>query len=162
MKTRAGVPSSRAAHATAWAWFPALAATTPAARSASPSNASLLTAPRILNEPVRWRFSAFSQILRPVRRDRVSEPYTGVTRACAAMRPRASSMSASVGAALTWLNPEHLLEDLTNRRQRVELAALHLVEQPAQLGLVSNGGFDVPARTNRSDGEHLLSEIAPA
>ena len=33
MRMRAGAPSWRAAHATAWPWFPALAATTPAARS---------------------------------------------------------------------------------------------------------------------------------
>ena len=31
MKMRAGAPSSRAAHATAWPWLPALDATTPAA-----------------------------------------------------------------------------------------------------------------------------------
>ncbi len=55
----APTPASRAAQATACAWLPALAATTPAARWASPSVDSLLTAPRILNEPVRWRFSAF-------------------------------------------------------------------------------------------------------
>ena len=61
MKIVAAIPSSRAAHATAWPWLPALAAITPAARSASPSDASLLTAPRILNEPVRCRFSALSQ-----------------------------------------------------------------------------------------------------
>jgi hypothetical protein len=35
------------------------------ALSSSSSVASLLTAPRILNEPVRWRFSAFSQTSRP-------------------------------------------------------------------------------------------------
>ena len=51
MNTDAVIPSSRAANATAWPWLPALAAITPAARSASSSVASLLTAPRILNEP---------------------------------------------------------------------------------------------------------------
>ena len=68
MKIVAGMPSSRAAQATAWPWLPALAATTPAARSAGVSVASLLTAPRILNEPVRWRFSALSADRRPVSR----------------------------------------------------------------------------------------------
>jgi len=53
-KMRARIPSSRAAHATAWPWLPALAATTPAARSSDDSVLSLLTAPRILNAPVRW------------------------------------------------------------------------------------------------------------
>ena len=42
MKIVAEIPASRAAHATAWPWLPALAATTPAARSASPSVAIVL------------------------------------------------------------------------------------------------------------------------
>jgi hypothetical protein len=50
-----------------------------------------------LKEPVRWRFSALRRTGRPLRRERVSEETTGVTRASAAMRPRAASMSASVG-----------------------------------------------------------------
>ena len=73
MKTVAAMPASRAAHATAWPWLPALAATTPAARSSSLSVAIVLTAPRILNAPVRWRFSAFSWTVRPARRESVSD-----------------------------------------------------------------------------------------
>ena len=69
----AGAPSSRAAHATAWPWLPALAATTPAARSSGVKVDNLLTAPRTLKEPVRWRFSAFSRTSRPQRRENVSE-----------------------------------------------------------------------------------------
>jgi hypothetical protein len=74
MKTVALAPSSRAAQATAWPWLPALAATTPARFSGSESVAILFTAPRILNEPVRWRFSAFSDTSRPTRRESVSLP----------------------------------------------------------------------------------------
>jgi hypothetical protein len=73
-KIVARMPASRAAQATACAWLPALAATTPAARSTSSRVASLLTAPRILNEPVRWRFSAFNCTGRPASRESVSEP----------------------------------------------------------------------------------------
>jgi hypothetical protein len=73
MNTVARAPASRAAQATAWPWLPALAATTPAARSASVSVPIVLTAPRTLNEPVRWRFSALSSTRRPVRRENVSE-----------------------------------------------------------------------------------------
>ena len=58
MKTVARIPASRAAQATACPWLPAVAATTPAACSASDSDAIVFTAPRTLNEPVRWRFSA--------------------------------------------------------------------------------------------------------
>ena len=39
MKIVAAIPASRAAQATAWPWLPALAATTPAARSAGVSDA---------------------------------------------------------------------------------------------------------------------------
>ncbi len=57
MNTVALVSSSWAASATPWAWLPALAATTPAARSSAVSRAILVYAPRILNDPVRCRFS---------------------------------------------------------------------------------------------------------
>src|SRR5215471_4965539 len=134
---RARTPASRAAHATAWPWLPALAATTPAARSSSPRNAIRLTAPRTLNEPVRWRFSAFSQ------------------------RSRASSMSRNVGAVCV-ANPEHLLHDLAHRGQRIELAPLHLVEQPPQLGIVRDGVLEMSLRTRRRDREHLARQVAPA
>ena len=73
MKIVASAPASRAAQATAWPWLPALAVTTPAACSSGVSGAILLTAPRILNAPVRWRFSAFSWTGRPVSRENVSE-----------------------------------------------------------------------------------------
>ena len=73
MKIVAGAPASRAAHATAWPWLPALAATTPASLSCGPSVAIVLYAPRILKEPVRWRFSAFSSTWRPASRVNVSE-----------------------------------------------------------------------------------------
>src|SRR2546421_27262 len=44
---RARAPTSRAAHATAWPWLPALAATTPAARCSALSDEMRLDAPRI-------------------------------------------------------------------------------------------------------------------
>ncbi len=72
MKIVAAIPASRAAHATACPWLPALAATTPAERSAGESVAIVLYAPRILKEPVRWRFSALSSTVRPERRENVS------------------------------------------------------------------------------------------
>ena len=59
MKTVAEVPSSCAASATPCAWLPALAATTPSARSPADNRAIRLYAPRILNDPVRCRFSHF-------------------------------------------------------------------------------------------------------
>src|ERR1051326_3296110 len=52
-------PRRAAAYATPCAWFPADAAITPAARSASLSIAILLYAPRILNEKIGVRSSRF-------------------------------------------------------------------------------------------------------
>src|SRR5215210_473895 len=143
---RARTPACRAAHATAWPWLPALAATTPAARSAGLSSAIRLTAPRTLNEPVRCRFSAFSQTSRPASRDSVSEPYTGVTRAMPWRRSRASVMSPTLGAVFV-ANAKHLLHDLADSGQRIELASLHLVEQPPQLGIVGDRVLEVQLRT---------------
>ena len=64
-----------------------------------------------------------------------------MTRAWPATRSRAASMSASVVGRVA--NPEHLLEDLTNRRQRVELARFDVVEQPAKLGVVAHGVLEM-------------------
>jgi GMP synthase-like glutamine amidotransferase len=57
--------------------LPALPAVTPFA-AASPSDASLLIAPRILKLPVRCRFSAFSTMSPPVISDRAFDVVTGV------------------------------------------------------------------------------------
>src|ERR671932_1263611 len=161
MKIVAGAPSSRAAHATAWPWFPALAATTPAARSASVSVAILLTAPRILNEPVRCRFSAFSHTSRPVMRENVSDGCAAVTRATPSSRARAVSMSATVGAVLTAIDLEDLGEYLLDRRQRIQLALLHLVEDTAQLRIFAHRALEVALRAQRGDREDLAREISP-
>ena len=71
MKIVAGTPSSRAAHATACPWLPG-ARRDDAGRALArrDSAAILLTAPRILNEPVRCRFSAFSARSRPASREK--------------------------------------------------------------------------------------------
>src|SRR3954468_2863256 len=125
------MPASRAAHATAWPWLPALAATTPAARCSSVSVAIRLTAPRILNAPVRWRFSALSSTSRPASRDSVSDGKTGVTRAIPAMRERAASMSARLGTVR--IDTKDLLHDLSNGGERVELTRTDRIEKPLQL-----------------------------
>jgi hypothetical protein len=77
MKTSQRTPSSRAACASAWAWLPALAATTPFAQP-SPRRCTFAAAPRTLNEPVRWRFSAFSATGTPRRSVSVADGRTGV------------------------------------------------------------------------------------
>src|SRR4051794_11155200 len=95
------MPSSRAANASPWAWLPALAATTPAARSASESCDSRLNAPRTLKEPVSWRFSALSTVRAPTRRDSSPAAITGVRRTRAPTRSRAALMSSMPRAVPT-------------------------------------------------------------
>ena len=57
MKTVALAPRRSAENATPWAWFPAEAVITPLARFSRGWAVMKLSAPRILNEPVRCRFS---------------------------------------------------------------------------------------------------------
>src|SRR5262249_18749092 len=153
------MPSSRAAHATACPWFPALAATTPAARSPADSVDNLFTAPRTLKDPVRCRFSAFSRTSRPTRRENVSDKKIGVASAMPESRFRASLMSASVGAVGSVAKVEDLLHYLPHGRQRIELAPLHLVEQAAQLRIVCHSLLEMRLRTPRGDCEHLAREV---
>ena len=61
MKTVACAPTSPAASATPWAWLPALAATTPRARSSAERREIRTYAPRTLYDPARCRFSHLSQ-----------------------------------------------------------------------------------------------------
>ena len=56
-RARPAIPPGARRSATAWAWFPALPATT---RAPSGRAAIALRAPRTLKDPVSWRFSALS------------------------------------------------------------------------------------------------------
>ena len=97
MYTSAGTPAERAANATAWAWFPADGATTPAARSASVSERILLYAPRILNEPVFWRFSNFRKTSPAHWCENVSDRSVVVRWATPSSASAAALMSSMVG-----------------------------------------------------------------
>ncbi len=81
MNTVDRTPSSVDASATPCAWLPALAATTPAARSSGSRPAIRTYAPRSLNEPVRWRFSHLRCTGAPTIWDRCLLPSIAVTRA---------------------------------------------------------------------------------
>src|SRR4051812_43316332 len=150
------MPASRAAHATAWPWFPALAATTPAARCSAERVAMRLTAPRILNAPVRWRFSAFSSTSRPASRDSVSDGKTGVTRAIPAMRARAASMSARLGTVL--VDTKDLLHDVAYGGERVELPRPDGVQQPLELGIARHRRLQMALCPGGGHGEHFAAE----
>src|SRR4051812_12038796 len=94
MKTSHGTSRVRAACAQAQAWLPALPAVTPRAQR-SPRAASLFSAPRILNDPVRWRFSALSTTAALVESLSVCDGSTGVWRTTSATAARARAMSAA-------------------------------------------------------------------
>jgi hypothetical protein len=81
MTTVTSMPRSFPWYARASAWLPADAATTPLAQPFSPSAASFADAPRTLNEPVRWRFSAFRTTVPPACSEIVRVERTGVRRA---------------------------------------------------------------------------------
>src|SRR5919201_6920512 len=80
------------------------------------------------------------------------------------MRPRAASISASVGPVriAIGLNSEHLLEDLADRRQRIELPTLNLAQKPTQLGILGHCLLEVMLRPRARDREDLAGEIAGA
>ena len=59
----------------------------------------MLVAPRALNEPVSWRFSAFSTTRAPTRRDSSPAGSTGVSRTFPAIRRAASSTSWALTAS---------------------------------------------------------------
>ncbi len=115
MKTVERTPSRVEARATPWAWLPALAATTPAARSSGESPAIRTYAPRSLKEPVRWRFSHLRWTGAPTSSERWRLPSIIVTLATPASifcAPRTSS-SVTLGgwtALLSVMAPVWLLE----------------------------------------------------
>ena len=98
MKIVAGMPSCCAASATPCAWLPAEAATTPRARSARVSRESRWDAPRILNEPVRCRFSSLRKTGTPSRSVRCWDLSSGVWLMTPAGRPRHPRSPRSVGS----------------------------------------------------------------
>src|SRR5919199_712357 len=95
MTTRASIPSTAAAYASACAWLPAEIEMTPRRFSWAESVESLFRTPRGLNEPVRWRSSALKDTSAPARSERVRELSSGVRCRRPAMRSRAASTSSS-------------------------------------------------------------------
>src|SRR5438874_9564425 len=95
MTTVTWTPCARPAYAIAWAAFPALIVTTPARRASGESRDIALTAPRTLNEPVRWRFSSFRNASAPIRSPSEWLETRGVRRMWPAITGRARWASAS-------------------------------------------------------------------
>src|SRR5215211_303753 len=106
-------------------------AMTPRARSAGASEASLVNAPRSLNELVTWRFSYLTETSAPVSADSLGAGSVGVRSTWPAMVRRARSMSASVTFNVSssregtdFRSPDELhaalLQETTNGRIRFE------------------------------------------
>src|SRR5262249_31480676 len=69
-------------------------------------------------------------------------------------------MSARVGAVVV-ANAEHLLQDLTNRRQRVEPSFLHVAKEPTQLVALPPRFPQVTPCAVRGDLEDLRRQVPP-
>ena len=122
-----GIPSSVAWWATAWAWFPADMATTPARASSGVRANSRLRAPRSLNDAVYWRFSNLIHTSAPVMAERVRERAMGVRTTAPAMARCAACTSSKV----TGRRPSYttrMLSRLPSRRG--ERAPTHVGSQP--------------------------------
>ena len=78
------------------AWFPALAATSPAPAAPGASDATKFVAPRILNDPVRWNCSHFSDTSTPAASESAGESNTGVSRIAGLMTARARRIASTV------------------------------------------------------------------
>src|ERR1039457_5214777 len=137
MITVALAPSRAAAKATPWAWLPALAATTPRARSASVSREIRRYAPRALNDPVRCRFSHFRKTGPPRRSDSTRERSSGV----GARTPRSTSRAAAVSSGRTGEDAVVMLCSLALCRPAF---AISLAGPVAVGGEQQRGGTDQP------------------
>src|SRR5436190_10931084 len=82
-----------AAAATPWAWLPDENATTPPPRADCGIDASLLKAPRNLNDPVRCSISGFRNTLVPARSSSAGDDNSGVRTANGASTRAAASIS---------------------------------------------------------------------
>src|SRR5262245_27965170 len=104
-------------------------AITPRARSASPSAASLLKAPRSLKELVTCRFSYLTKTSAPVSAESFGAGSIGVRSRCPAMVRRAATMSATVTLMLR-LPPGRMRPDRAPSPQIDRASCLKTVYSP--------------------------------
>src|SRR6476646_9175152 len=67
-------------------------------------------------------------------------------------------MSVSVGLGVLRI-AKNQIKNFTYRRQRIEPACLHVVQETPQLGIVLDGMLQVTSCPRRGDLEHLLCEV---
>ena len=151
MTTVAAQPSSPAANATPWAWLPALAATTPRARSASESLAILLYAPRTLNDPVRCRFSHLRNTGPPTVSDSTRECSTGVSEITSWISLRAAVTSSELTAPGVMFTG---LQCAIHPRARRPPAGSRADAKTGDHDILSNGAATQPASHQRPRPRH--------
>ncbi len=115
MNTVAGTSIDWAASATPCAWFPAEAATTPTSLVPGSSCVTTFMAPRILNDPVRCRFSALNHTSRSLKRENDVEWTVGVTTAVCAIRAWAERISSTDIRLLGTRSPPAAHDDRSER-----------------------------------------------
>src|SRR5215831_4069217 len=121
-------------------------AMTPRARSTGVSEASLVSAPRSLNELVTWRFSYFTNTSAPVSAESFGAGSTGVRSTWPAMVRRALSISASVTVTVRPLAAdEQETQVRSGGKSRMPRLGLYSVRGGAS-GRVSAGAFRLPGR----------------
>ena len=134
----------------------------PAARSAAESIASLFIAPRILNEPVRCRFSALSSVGRPDSRSERLGAVDGRDARVAARSARARPRCQRVWGLSSSPIWNTCSQDLVGRAQRVEPAEPHLSSSAASSGSASTRILQIAARPCGGDREHLGDAVRRA
>src|SRR5436190_15172338 len=130
-------PSLRACQATPWAMFPALAVQIPSFRSRGSARAKALPAPRILKEPMGWRFSSFRKISQGDAGS--SSGMSGVRRAVPAIRSRAARISSRE----TGSDIEPMLSGARRSRGATEDEACVVMDSPDVLGAGSESQHSV-------------------
>src|SRR5665213_4132538 len=94
----AGTPSSFAASATPCAWFPLENATTPPRFRSGETCAIVLYAPRNLNAPMRWRFSALRNTRAPAAKFAATRGYGAEVVTYDRERMNRAELAASIAA----------------------------------------------------------------
>src|SRR6185503_125277 len=132
MQTTARMPWIFAASATPCAWLPAEEQTTPRRLSSSDISANLLSGPRILYEPTRWKTSALRRTSWPVSSLCWREVNNGVCLTCGAIRaraarkssrPRVNASSVSMAGAYNGVRGGSLARRIAAHRARRNAAA---------------------------------------
>src|SRR6202521_264644 len=150
----AGMPRSRAAAATPCAWLPDEKATTPSPRASGGMRDMRLKAPRNLNDPVRWKISAFISTRLPVRRAGAVLATSGVRIATSVSTFAASSTSAAVGSGFAFMD-----RTVSGRRSRGNRGTiLHLYHERHGRGrpLIALHGYGETLYTWR----HLVDPVS--